>query len=90
VRALRRNREDYLAALDAKYRRNVKDISKKLSSAGCTVEETTDITAYSRRLHELYKAVQGNASVRLVTLRESYLPALAAVTVNGPPMRKSP
>lgn len=31
-----RDYEDYRAALNAKYRRKVKDLTKKLASAGCT------------------------------------------------------
>ena len=69
--------DHYLAALDAKYRRNSKDQLKKFAAAGCTVESLADLDAHAPRLHQLYLAVQGNASVRLVTLRESYLPALA-------------
>ena len=65
------------AALDAKYRRNAKDQVKKLTMAGCVVESLTDLTPHSTRLHELYLAVHRNASVRLVTLVESYLPQLA-------------
>ena len=33
-----RSYDDYLAALDAKYRRNSRDQMKKLAAAGCTVE----------------------------------------------------
>jgi hypothetical protein len=72
-----RSYEDYLAALDAKYRRNARDIAKKLTNAGCIVEEVSNLDLHSRRLHELYLAVHGNASIRLVTLSENYLPALA-------------
>lgn len=72
-----RTYDDYLAALDAKYRRNSKDQVKKLLGAGCTVEPISDLSPHSRRLHELYRSVQGNASVRLVTLTETCLPALA-------------
>lgn len=72
-----RTYDDYLAALDAKYRRNAKDQVKKLTMAGCVVESLTDLTPHSTRLHELYLAVHRNASVRLVTLVESYLPQLA-------------
>ena len=71
-----RTYEDYLAALDAKYRRNAKDQLKKLTAAGCTIEQLTDLTNHASRLHELYLAVHGNASVRLVTLPEHFLPAL--------------
>ncbi|HTB84639.1 MAG TPA: GNAT family N-acetyltransferase [Candidatus Sulfotelmatobacter sp.] len=73
-----RNYEDYLAALDAKYRRTAKDQLKKLANAGCTLEPLADLMANSARLHELYLAVHDNASVKLVTLREHYLPQLAA------------
>ena len=70
--------EHYLGALDAKYRRKVKDIAKKLAAAGCVVETLTgDLGSESARLHELYLAVQSNATVRLVTLPPNYLPALA-------------
>jgi hypothetical protein len=72
-----RTYDDYLSALDAKYRRNAKDQVKKLLGAGCAIEPITDLTPHSRRLHELYRSVQGNASVRLVTLTETCLPALA-------------
>jgi Acetyltransferase (GNAT) domain len=73
-----RSYADYLAALDAKYRRKVKDQTKKLAAAGCTLEQIADVRPHARRLHELYLAVHGNASVRLVTLRENYLAELAA------------
>jgi len=38
-----RSYEDYLAALDAKYRRNAREQSKKLAAAGCTIEPLTDL-----------------------------------------------
>lgn len=72
-----RSYDDYLGALDAKYRRKVKDQVKKLTAAGCTVEALADVAAAGARLHELYLAVQGNASVRLVTLRPAYFAELA-------------
>ena len=72
-----RNYDDYLGALDAKYRRNAKDQVKKLSGAGCVVEPLTELEPHAMRLHELYLAVHGNAAVRLVTLPVSYLPNLA-------------
>ena len=72
-----RSYDDYLTALDAKYRRNAKDQLKKLLGAGYTIERVADLAPHARRLHELYRAVQGNASVRLVTLSENCLPAMA-------------
>ena len=73
-----KNYDDYLAALDAKYRRNAKDQAKKLAAAGCVVEPIADLSVHAERLHELYLAVHDNSPVRLVTLPATYLPALAA------------
>jgi hypothetical protein len=72
-----RTYDDYLGALDAKYRRNTKDQVKKLTAAGCTMETLTDLTPHANRLHELYLAVHQNAFVRLVTLPPNFIPALA-------------
>ena len=72
-----RSYDDYLGALDARYRRNSRDQIKKLGAAGCTVEPLLNLDADAERLHELYLAVQRNAPVRLVTLPPSCLPALA-------------
>ena len=77
-----RNYEDYLAALDAKYRRNAKDQLKKLATAGCTIEPLSQLSAHISRLHKLYLSVHNNASVRLVTLSENCLPQLAAALGN--------
>jgi hypothetical protein len=72
-----RSYDDYLAALDAKYRRNARDQMKRLSAAGCVIETLVDLEPHASRLHELYLAVHGNAPVRLVTLPQRFLPALA-------------
>ena len=72
-----RSYDDYLAALDAKYRRNAKDQLKKLTAGGCTLEPLADLEPCAGRLHELYLAVHANAPVRLVTLPKTYLPELA-------------
>lgn len=72
-----RSYDDYLGALDAKYRRNAKEQVKKLTAAGCVVEPLAELEAHTGRLHELYLAVHDNAAVRLVTLQETYLPALS-------------
>jgi len=78
-----RTYDDYLGALDAKYRRNAKEQVKKLAAAGCVVEQLTDLEGHAARLHELYLAVHGNAAVRLVTLPPTYLPALARAAVQN-------
>lgn len=69
--------EDYLSALDAKYRRNSRDQIKKLAAAGCVLERVTDLHAIADQLHALYLNVQSKASVKLVTIPPGYLPALA-------------
>ncbi len=72
-----RNYEDYLSALDAKYRRNSRDQIKKLAAAGCVLERVTDLQPIADQLHALYLNVQSKASVKLVTIPPGYLPALA-------------
>jgi hypothetical protein len=72
-----RSYDDYLNALDAKYRRNARDQMKKLAAASCSLEPLTELEPQATRLHELYLAVHDNAAVRLVTLPPEFLPALA-------------
>ncbi len=72
-----RSYEDYLGALDAKYRRNARDQVKKLAEAGCVIEPIAEVGAYGSELHRLYKSVQGQATVKLVSVPPTYLPALA-------------
>ena len=72
-----RSYDDYVNALDAKRRNSVRSHGKKLAAAGCSVERLSALDAESARLYELYLAVHERASVRLVTLRSSFLPALA-------------
>jgi len=79
-----KSHDDYLGALDAKYRKKARDITKRLIASGCAVESLAGgLAADSARLHDLYLGVQGNATVRLVTLPPGYLPALAAVLGDG-------
>src|SRR5438445_981478 len=73
-----RNYEDYLSALDSKYRRNAKDQLKKLAARGCSLEPLTDLRPHARRLHELYLNVHANAPLRWFTLPEDFLPSLAS------------
>lgn len=69
---------DYLAALNGKYRKNVKArVLEPIAAAGLEVTAIPDVVAEAPRLHELYLAVHDNAAVRPVTLAEDYWPALA-------------
>ena len=69
--------DDYLGALDAKRRRSLRDIEKKLAAAGCVVERIGNLEDHADRLYELYLAVHNRASIRLVTLPPGFFPALA-------------
>ena len=72
--------DDYLVALDSKNRRTARDQVKALERAGCVVATLSpgEMTHHAARLHALYRGVQQNAAVRLVTVPDGYFPALAA------------
>ncbi|MBS0660105.1 MAG: GNAT family N-acetyltransferase [Verrucomicrobia bacterium] len=74
-----RSYEDYLASLDAKYRKSAQQIARKVGEAGGVVERLTagEIAAEAGRLHELYLQVHAHSAVRLCTLPPTLLPALA-------------
>lgn len=79
-----RSHDDYLAALSAKYRKNIRSrVLKPISDAEVGVEHAGDITALAPRLHELYLAVHENAAVRPVTLSPDYWHALASAASDG-------
>jgi hypothetical protein len=68
--------EDYLGSLQSKYRKAAKEVIKKISKAGCVVEELTDFEKYQDRLFALYRAVWSEADVRPVEFSPRYLGAL--------------
>ena len=70
--------EDYLGSLTSKYRRAARQIEKDVEAAGCRVEELKDVGAHAAELHALYMQTHRGARLRLVTLREEFIPALAA------------
>jgi hypothetical protein len=73
-----RSFEDYLASLNSKYRKTCRQIEKEVEAAGCRLEELTDVERYADALYELYLQTHRNARLRLVTLRSSFFPTLAA------------
>lgn len=73
-----RSFEDYLASLNSKYRKTCRQIEKDVEAAGCRVEELTDVSRYADTLYELYLQTHRKARLRLVTLRPSFFPTLAA------------
>ena len=74
-----RSYDDYLASLDGSYRKSARKIFKELEAAGCTVAAVQGIERHAEALHRLYLQVHENASLRLVTLPATYLPALERV-----------
>jgi hypothetical protein len=75
-----RSHADYLASFASKYRSDVKTrILKRFEEAGCAVEPMSAAQAAGEQeaLHRLYLQVHGGASLRPVTLRPAYWPALA-------------
>jgi Acetyltransferase (GNAT) domain len=74
-----RNYEDYLAALSAKYRGNIRTgVLKPIDDAGCRVEHVDDLAALKERLYQLYIAVYERASLRPFVLQPTYFAALRA------------
>jgi len=72
--------DDYLASMTSRYRKSSKQIEKDFTAAGGRLEELNrpgDVAGHSESLHELYLQTHRNARVRLVTLRNSFLPTLA-------------
>jgi predicted N-acyltransferase len=72
-----RTYNDYLANLTSRYRKVAKQIDSDVAKAGCTVERLNNIESAAKQLHDLYMQTHRNARLRLVTLRESFLPSLA-------------
>ena len=70
--------EDYLASLTSKYRKTCRQIEKEVEAAGCRVEQLSDVARHAETLYELYMQTHRNARLRLVTLRPSFFPTLAA------------
>jgi hypothetical protein len=72
-----RTYDDYLAGLDGKYRKSVRQVIKTIDSAGCCVEPLRHLEACAAQLHSLYLQVHANNAFRLVTVPPEFLPALA-------------
>ena len=73
-----RSYDDYLAAMNNKYRKNVRSrVLAPIDAAGVAVRRLDDVGAHADRLQQLYLAVHENAALRPVTLGANYWPALA-------------
>jgi predicted N-acyltransferase len=78
-----RSYEDYLSSLTSKYRRTARQIEKDVEAAGGRVEELTDVAGHAAELHALYMQTHMGARLRLFTLKEEFIPALAAALGEG-------
>jgi hypothetical protein len=78
-----RSYEDYLGSLTSKYRRTARQIEKDVEAAGCRVEELTDVGGHAAELHALYMQTHMGARLRLFTLKEEFIPTLAAALGEG-------
>lgn len=73
-----RTYNDYLSALNSKYRKTAKAIDADVAAAGLRVEPLRDLSGEADSIHALYLQVHARARVRLATISCDYLPALAA------------
>jgi hypothetical protein len=71
-----RSFDDYLAALNSKYRGEIRKVQKEVAAAGMVVDSAPITPAEGPELHGLYMQVHTNARVRLFTLGQGLLPAL--------------
>jgi hypothetical protein len=70
--------DDYLAALDGKYRKSARQIFKEIESSGAVVEPRSDLAPHAGDFHRLYMAVQDNNALRPVSAPPTYLAAMAS------------
>ena len=69
--------DDYLAGLNANYRRAARHIARDIAAAGYIVERLSDVDGHARTLHDLYLQVHERQKYRVVTLAPEFVPALA-------------
>jgi hypothetical protein len=68
---------DYLAGMNAKYRKAAKDAVAGIGKSGCTLEHVTALGPWAEQAHALYRQVHDRATVKLGLIGQDYLPALA-------------
>lgn len=78
-----RSREDYLSALNTKYRKAARATDTAIEQAGISVETMTDLRTEAGRIHELYAQVEKRAQMRFGVVRPGYFSALAAAAGTG-------
>jgi hypothetical protein len=73
--------DDYMSSLTSRYRKAAKQIEKDFSAGGLQLTHLSnpdEVAHHAESMHSLYLQTHRNARVRLVTLRPSFLPTLAA------------
>jgi Acetyltransferase (GNAT) domain len=73
--------DDYMASLTSRYRKSAKQIEKDFAAGGLQLTQLSspdDIAKQADVLHALYMQTHRNARLRLVTLRPTFIPSLAA------------
>lgn len=73
--------DDYMSNLTSRYRKAAKQIEKEFNAGGLRLTHLTnpdEIAKQADAMHALYLQTHRNARLRLVTLRPSFIPALAA------------
>jgi hypothetical protein len=68
--------DDYLASLDAKYRKSAKQLAASLEKAGVSLGDIDDLSPHQEPIHALYLQVHHAATIRPVTIPSSHIPAL--------------
>ena len=73
--------DDYMSSLTSRYRKAAKQIEKDFTAGGLQLthlNNADEIAKQADTMHALYLQTHRNARVRLVTLRPSFIPVLAA------------
>jgi predicted N-acyltransferase len=68
---------DYLATMNAKYRKAAKDTFAAIDKGNCTVDVVTDLKEWDERFYALYLHVHHRATVRPTCIAPGYFSALA-------------
>jgi predicted N-acyltransferase len=70
-----------MASLTSRYRKSAKQIEKEFAEGGLQLTHLSnagEIAKHADKLHALYMQTHRNARLRLVTLRPTFIPTLAA------------
>ena len=73
--------DDYMASLTSRYRKAAKQIEKEFAAGGLEItslNNADEIAKHANVMHALYMQTHRNARLRLVTLRPTFIPTLAA------------